>query len=84
MNLMKEENTYELDFEKEPQGKPVLTLSEVAATLRVHRCTISRYAKSGELRSYRIGNRRLFKTEDVWSFFDNQVAPECVSGVEVL
>ena len=81
---MKEENTNDIDFERELQGKPVMTLTEVAELLRVHRCTISRYAKSGELRSFRIGNRRLFKTEDVWSFFDNQVAPECVSGVEVL
>jgi|GEM_PF-1972489 len=81
---MKQENAYELDLDRVSQWKPVMTLSEVAETLRVHRCTISRYAKSGELRSYRIGNRRLFKTEDVWSFFDNQIATECVSGEEVL
>ena len=81
---MKEEQANEIDFEKVTDEKAVMTLTEVAELLRVHRCTISRYAKSGELKSYRIGNRRLFKTEDVWSFFDNQVAPECVSGVEVL
>lgn len=81
---MKEEQANEIDFEKVTDEKAVMTLTEVAELLRVHRCTISRYAKSGELKSYRIGNRRLFKTEDVWSFFDNQVAPECVSGMEVL
>jgi excisionase family DNA binding protein len=50
----------------------------------LHRSTISRYAKSGELKSYQIGSRRLFKSDDVWLFFENQVAPECVSGREDL
>jgi len=48
------------------------------------RTALSRYAKSGEIRSYQIGNRRLFKSEDVWSFFENQVALECVSVREDL
>jgi excisionase family DNA binding protein len=60
----------------------VLTVQEVADILRVHRSTISRYANSGELKSYRIGNRRLFRETDVWTFFDNQVAHECVFGKE--
>jgi len=60
----------------------VLTVAEVAELLRVHRSTISRYAKSGELKSYLIGNRRLFKAEDVWTFFDKQVDRECVFGKE--
>jgi excisionase family DNA binding protein len=64
--------------------KRIMTLGEVAELLRIHRSTISRYAKSGELRSYQIGSRRLFKSEDVWLFFENQVAPECVSGKEDL
>ena len=81
---MNKENANDIDFQEGRNDKAVMTLTEVAELLRVHRCTISRYAKSGELKSYRIGNRRLFKTQDVWSFFDNQVAPECVSGVEVL
>jgi hypothetical protein len=34
---------------------------------------------SGELRSYVIGNRRLFKVDDVWAFFENRIALECVS-----
>ena len=60
----------------------ILTVKEVAQELRVHRSTVSRYAMSGELRSYLIGNRRLFKETDVWTFFENQVAQEYVSGKE--
>lgn len=52
----------------------ILTIQEVALILRVHRSTISRYAQAGLLKSYLIGNRRLFKDSDVWSFFDNQAA----------
>jgi len=37
---------------------------------------------SGELKSYVIGSRRLFKENDVWAFFENQVAWECASGKE--
>ena len=58
----------------EYQYRSILTIQEVADLLRVHRSTISRYAKSGELRSYLFGNRRLFKEDDVWSFFNNQEA----------
>jgi len=61
----------------------ILTVSEVAQMLRFHRSTISRYAKSGELKSYLIGNRRLFKSDEVWAFFDNQAVQKCVSGKEV-
>lgn len=56
----------------------IWTIEEVAKLFRVHRSTISRYAKSGELKSYVIGNRRLFKENDVWMFFDNRIALECV------
>ncbi|MCK5680268.1 helix-turn-helix domain-containing protein [bacterium] len=54
----------------------IVTTQEAADELRVHRSTISRLAKSGKLKSYVIGNRRLFKLEEVLSFFDNQVACE--------
>lgn len=65
----------------DPQTK-ILTIKEVSDLLRVHRSTVSRYAMSGELRSYMIGNRRLFKESDVWVFFDNQVDQRCVFGKE--
>ena len=57
----------------------ILTVSEVADLLRIHRSTVSRYAKSGELKSHLIGSRRLFKIEDVLTFFDNKEAPEYIS-----
>jgi len=64
------------------QDIKILTVQEVAKLLRVHRSTISRYAMSGELKSYLIGNRRLFKEGDVWGFFENQVDLGCVFGKE--
>jgi len=64
------------------QANKILTVQEVANILRVHRSTVSRYAKSGDLRSYLIGNRRLFKEIDVWTFFEKQVAGEYVFGKE--
>ena len=60
------------------QNTRILTVKEVAEILRIHRSTVSRYAMSGELRSYVIGNRRLFKEVDVWAFFENQADPGCV------
>ena len=65
------------------QDIKILTVQEVADTLRVHRSTVSRFAQSGELKSHLIGNRRLFKDSDVWSFFENQVAREYASGKEI-
>lgn len=62
------------------QTDRVLTISEVAAVLRVHRSTISRYAASGELKSYLLGSRRLFRESDVWAFFENRVARDFVAG----
>ena len=60
----------------------ILTVQEVAKLLRLHRSTVSRYAMSGELKSYVIGNRRLFKENDVWAFFENRIALEYVSKKE--
>ena len=50
----------------------MLDNSQRTKILRVHPSTVSRYAMSGELRSYVIGSRRLFKENDIWAFFDNQ------------
>ena len=81
--MHKEKNHDETSIDKQ-SDKRIMTLGEVAELLRIHRSTISRYAKSGELRSYQIGSRRLFKSEDVWLFFENQVAPECIHREEDL
>jgi excisionase family DNA binding protein len=67
----------------DPQFPRILTVQEVADLLRVHRSTVSRYALSGELRSYVIGNRRMFKEDEVWAFFDNRVDKRWVAGKEI-
>jgi excisionase family DNA binding protein len=64
------------------QTTKILTVQEVAGILRVHRATVSRLAMSGDLKSYLIGNRRLFKEDDVWLFFENQVDRRYVLGKE--
>ena len=58
----------------------ILTIQEVADLLRIHRSTVTRLAKSGEIRSYKLGNRRLFKYSDVLSFFENLVDKKYVFG----
>ena len=60
----------------------ILTVKEVAQLLRIDRSTISRYAIAGKLKIYMIGNRRLFKEKDGWSFFEKQAAHKGVSGKE--
>ena len=69
-------------MENNTQTSRILTIKEVASILRLDRSTISRLAMSGELKSYIIGNRRLFKEEDVWLFFENQMDRGCVFGKE--
>ena len=66
----------------DPQNTKILTVQEVADLLKVHPSTISRYAKSGDLKSYLLGSRRLFKNIDVWAFFENRADRECVAGKE--
>ena len=58
----------------------ILTVQEVADLLRIHRSTVTRLAKSGEIKSYRLGSRRLFKNEDVLEFFENLVDKKYVFG----
>jgi len=67
--------------EKRPD-KRILTVQEVADELRLHRSTVTRYAQAGKIRSYVVGNRRLFKETDVWEFFENQVDRAFVLGKE--
>lgn len=61
----------------------ILTRKEVAHFLRVHPTTISRYALSGVLKSFKLGSRRLFRYSDVNEFFENQVDLQCISAKEV-
>ena len=70
-------------MDKLEQTYRILTVQEVAKLLRVHRSTVTRYARAGALRSYLVGSRRLFREDDVWTFFENQVAQECGSESEV-
>ena len=51
----------------------MLTVDEVAYALHVHPTTIRKWAKLGQLKSYRLGARGnvRFKTEDVSYFFDS-------------
>ncbi|MGX9367347.1 helix-turn-helix domain-containing protein [Desulfoplanes sp. PS50] len=56
--------------------KVVLTRNEVADYLRVDKSTISRLAKSGELRHFKIGSRLLFKAADVSSFVEEKIVCE--------
>ena len=65
------------------QNIKILTIQEVADLLRIHRSTVTRLAKSGEIKSSLIGSRRLFKDIDVWSFFENQVDRGYVFGEEL-
>ena len=64
------------------QNSKILTVQEVADILRVHPSTVSRFARTGALKSYVIGSRRLFKELDVWAFFENQADRGYVFGKE--
>jgi excisionase family DNA binding protein len=57
----------------------ILTREETAKILRVHPSTVSRYALTGDLKSFKLGSRRLFKYSDVLSFFENLVDLRCIS-----
>lgn len=69
-------------MEKHNQDR-ILTIKEVAEWLRVDRSTVSRLAMSGELRSYLVGSRRLFKESEVLMFFENQVDRNGVARKEM-
>lgn len=70
-------------MENHIQRPNLLTAKELASISRVHLSTIYRLAKSGELKSYLIGGRRLFKEEDFWEFFENQRDRGYVFGKEI-
>lgn len=48
----------------------LLTLNEVAHRLRLHKSTISRLIKSGELPCCQIGSRKLVRGSDLAAFID--------------
>ncbi len=49
----------------------LLTLAEVSKKLRMHKSTVSRHIKSGELVCCRIGGRKLVTRSDLKAFIDN-------------
>lgn len=51
----------------------LLTIEEVAGILRVHRATVSRLLKSGELPCCVIGARRLVRPQDVLRFIESRI-----------
>lgn len=60
------------------------TLTETARLLRVHRATVHRLIVAGELKSFRIGSRRLITEAELRRFIGVQIADEekrkCVAG----
>ena len=51
----------------------LLTIAEVADQLRVHRSTVSRLLKDGELTHVRIGSRKLIRYQDVCAFIESRI-----------
>ncbi|GAB7078876.1 helix-turn-helix domain-containing protein [Megalodesulfovibrio paquesii] len=49
----------------------LLTIDETAAILRVHRATVSRLIRSGELPCVLIRSRKLVRRVDLRAFLDN-------------
>ena len=83
LNDVETKTSIEKDNFETNQLIKILTRDETAKFLRVHPSTVSRYAKSGELKSYKLGSRILFKYVDVLEFFENQVDRGYVFGQEL-
>lgn len=49
-----------------------MTIDEAADDLRVHRSTVSRLMREGELPYHNVRGRKLIKREDLEAFFENQ------------
>ena len=60
----------------------IYTMAEVASVLRVSYSTVVRLALSGELKSYKVGSRRMFKEEDVSEYLEKKVDRGHVFGEE--
>jgi excisionase family DNA binding protein len=50
----------------------LLTITEVARILRVHRATVSRLINAGALPCVEVGSRRLVLETDLQTFIDNR------------
>jgi len=48
----------------------LLTIDEVADRLRVHRSTVFRLIRDGELESYRVADRRLVSEHDLATYLE--------------
>ena len=55
---------------KNTEIKPMLTVTDVAQLINVHRNTVRRWSNQGILRTYRVGPRgvRRFRIEDISDF----------------
>lgn len=51
----------------------LLTIAEVAEILRVHRTSVSRLLRTGEMPYIAIGDRKLLRPADVVAFIDNRI-----------
>lgn len=50
---------------QEKNEKTLLTTAEASKLLQVDRCTLYRWEREGYLPTYRIGNRKRYKMEDI-------------------
>ena len=49
------------------------TIAECASILHVHRSTISRLLKTGQIKHIAVGGRKLIRKSDLLEFLDNQI-----------
>lgn len=57
------------------------TIQEAARLLRVHRSTLSRLVKAGELRHVSVGSRKLVRHQDLLAFIDSRIGEDGDSGL---
>lgn len=62
-------------------GIVLYTVDETAHLLRVHRSTVSRLIKAGELRHVSVGSRKLVRRQDLVEFIDRQIGVGGDSGL---
>ena len=63
-------------METQPEQHTLLTVDELIRFLRCGRTRTNEILRSGELKSYKIGRRRLIRREDVEAFLErNEYKP---------